>query len=140
MLALAAESFQGSVPAWWQDYLLTSVLYNGGGSTSISDADGTSTLIGTSGDDTFLVSNSATKVQAGEGFDTVRSSVSWVMSDGVEVLELIGSSAINGTGTTADDIITGNSAANILDGRDGNDRLSGSSGNDILNGGTATTH
>lgn len=152
MLARAAETFRDGVPAWLEDYLLDTVGGTGavsgdtGGAPTaptgaalplpvLSDKDGASTLIGTAGNDTFTVSIPATKVQAGQGLDVVQASVSWVMSEGVEVLQLTGSGAINGTGTRLDDSILGNAAANLLEGLDGNDRLTGNGGNDVLRGG-----
>src|SRR5207249_3270847 len=47
-----------------------------------------------------------------------------------------GTTAINGTGNTLDNVLTGNSAANVLTGNAGNDTLDGGAGNDTLRGGT----
>jgi serralysin len=53
----------------------------------------------------------------------------------VENLTLTGTSAINGTGNTGNNILTGNTASNSLSGRAGNDILIGGGGDDSLNGG-----
>jgi Ca2+-binding RTX toxin-like protein len=101
----------------------------------ISDRGVAATLQGTSGDDTFVVGQKATVVIGGAGIDTVNSSVSWVMSSGVEKLVLTGTAATCGTGTAANDTILGNEGANILKGNSGDDRLTGSGGADTLKGG-----
>ncbi len=136
----AVEMFRDTVDAWWADSRPESV-FSGDtetgtpSATPISDGGIACTLVGTSGDDIFLVSQSETVVQAGTGNDVVRSSASWTMSAGVEALLLTGTSSIYGIGTVAADIIGGNDAANILTGLGGNDTLSGSGGNDTLQGG-----
>ncbi|MBD2693563.1 beta strand repeat-containing protein [Anabaena catenula] len=53
--------------------------------------------------------------------DTLQSSTTVTLPAGVENLQLIGTAAINGTGNTANNILTGNIANNILAGGDGND-------------------
>jgi Ca2+-binding RTX toxin-like protein len=54
----------------------------------------------------------------------------------VENLTLTGTSAINGTGNTLDNVLIGNSAGNTLTGDAGNDVLDGGAGADMLTGGT----
>ncbi|WP_162240225.1 calcium-binding protein, partial [Methylobacterium sp. Leaf93] len=73
---------------------------------------------------------------AGEGNDTVRSSVTYSLGANVENVILTGSAAINATGGNGADGLTGNSGANRLDGGAGDDTLSGLGGNDTLLGGT----
>src|SRR5262249_5782999 len=82
--------------------------------------------------DTFVVDNAGDLVfeNEDEGTDSVQSGVSFTIVDNIENLTLTGSSAINGTGNSADNVITGNSADNILDGGGGNDTLIGGTGND----------
>jgi serralysin len=72
---------------------------------------------------------------AGEGTDTVRSSIDMKLVANVENLVLTGTGAINGNGNDLDNRITGNDAANKLDGGLGNDVLSGGDGADTLIGG-----
>jgi Ca2+-binding RTX toxin-like protein len=73
----------------------------------------------------------------GEGTDTIQSSVTFTIATltNIENLTLTGTGAINGTGNTANNVITGNSGNNILNGGDGNDRLTGATGKDNLSGG-----
>ena len=73
---------------------------------------------------------------AGAGTDTVQSAITWTLATHVENLTLTGTTAINGTGNTADNVLTGNSAANTLTGGAGSDTLNGGAGADALVGGT----
>jgi serralysin len=94
---------------------------------------GADTLRGRGGNDVYHVDNAADAVTeyAGEGLDTVLSSVSFTLGDEVERLTLVGTAAINGTGNSLSNTIAGNSAANTLDGGRGADILRGGAGNDI---------
>lgn len=56
--------------------------------------------------------------------DTIQSSTTFILPAGVENLTLTGTTAINGTGNTGDNILTGNRANNILAGGNGNDTYS----------------
>jgi Ca2+-binding RTX toxin-like protein len=78
---------------------------------------------------------------AGQGTDTVHSSVSFTLGANLENLVLTGSAAINGTGNTLANRITGNSANNTLNGAGGADTLIGGAGNDtyITDGGDTIT-
>ena len=68
------------------------------------------------------------------GTDTVRSSATYSLGGNVENLTLTGTSAINATGNTLNNVLTGNSGANLLTGLGGNDTLNGGNGNDTLLG------
>jgi Ca2+-binding RTX toxin-like protein len=67
---------------------------------------------------------------AREGTDLVQTTVSYTLSANVENLTLTGTTAINGTGNTLDNMIIGNTGANILNGGNGNDLLTGGTGID----------
>ena len=93
-------------------------------------------LTGGAGNDTYVVGTGDTVTEAANaGTDTVQSAVTWTLGANIENLTLTGTTAINGTGNTLDNVLTGNSAANTLTGGAGNDTLGGAQGNDILNGG-----
>ena len=95
------------------------------------------TLTGGAGNDTYVVSTGDTVVEAANaGTDTVQSDVTQTLAANVENLTLTGTTAINGTGNTLDNVLTGNSAANTLTGGTGNDTLNGGAGADTLVGGT----
>lgn len=67
---------------------------------------------------------------ANQGTDTVLSSITYTLAANFENLELQGSSAINGNGNGASNVIVGNSGANILNGMGGRDFMTGGSGAD----------
>jgi Ca2+-binding RTX toxin-like protein len=109
------------------------------GDNYISGGSGADFMAGGLGNDTYAVDNAGDTVveYAGQGTDTVISSVSYVLGASVENLTLddmqIGS-LINGQGNELDNIIRGNFARNLLAGGDGSDTLYGNGGNDDLIG------
>lgn len=113
------------------------VLRGLGGNDTLRGGDGADQLIGGAGNDTYIVTDTFDTVieKAGEGTDTVRATVSHVLSPGVENLVLAGTAAIDGTGNGAANVISGNAAANLLKGMGGNDVLVGGGGADTLDGG-----
>lgn len=100
---------------------------------------GADTMEGNGGDDVFNVDNAGDQVieQAGEGHDTVRSTIDRTLSDNVEDLEL-GDAAIVGRGNVLDNEITGGAGDNELSGLAGDDRLFGGIGEDTLLGGSGS--
>jgi len=101
---------------------------------------GVDTLRGGLGDDTYYIDTANDRVFefAGEGTDTVISSISFKLSttsQHIEGLELRGSGDIEGWGNNADNLLTGTTGENRLVGANGNDTLSAEGGNDTLNGG-----
>lgn len=110
-----------------------------GGSTGDDDDDeDEDDLYGGTGDDTYIIDRSSVTVReyAGEGIDTVKSSISYTLGSNVENLTLTGSANRNGTGNSLANILIGNSGNNTLNAGAGNDILDGGTGNDILIGGT----
>ena len=61
--------------------------------------------------------------------------MTFTLGTNVENLTLTGAGAINGTGSTDNNILTGNTGANSLSGANGTDTLAGGLGNDTLGGG-----
>ena len=98
---------------------------------------GADRMTGLSGDDTYFVDAAGDVVveSPGGGDDTVRSSVTYQLSNNVEALLLIGTDAINGVGNGLANAMTGNASSNVLNGAGGNDTVSGAGGNDRLIGG-----
>jgi Ca2+-binding RTX toxin-like protein len=109
------------------------------GNDLIDGAGGADTMSGGAGDDTYIVTDPNAKVVEAYngGIDTVKSSVTYTLSDYVENLTLIGSAAVNATGNSQSNIIIGNAAANIITGGLGNDILTGGGGADtfVINAG-----
>ena len=94
---------------------------------------GADRLIGGTGNDTYITDGGDAIIEAaGEGTDTVRSSVTHALSANVENLTLTGVAAANATGNTLANIILGNAAANTIDGGAGNDQLGGGAGRDVF--------
>jgi len=75
---------------------------------------------------------------ANEGTDTVLSAVTLTLGNNVENLTLTGTTAINGTGNTLNNVLRGNSGANVLAGAAGDDTYDGAAGNDTFTD-TSTT-
>jgi large repetitive protein len=116
------------------DYLI------GGTGDDILDGSGDATGIdvfrGREGNDTYGVYNSTTMVleDAGEGHDSVWTTVDYTLTANVEDLYLVGNAA--GTGNAENNIIAGyEDGDNTIYGFFGDDTLAGGAGNDYLNGG-----
>lgn len=94
------------------------------------------------GNDTYYVSTSGARVLevAGEGYDTVFSSVDYALDTGVSVEKLAtrsesGADPIDLGGNELAQSIIGNTGINILSGDGGDDQLFGRAGDDLLQGG-----
>ena len=112
-------------------------LDGGIGNDHLDGGAGTDAMSGGFGDDVYLVDDVGDSVAEGqgEGEDTVRSSVTFTLSDHVERMELTGDGDIAATGNALGNELVGNQSANQLDGQDGDDVLRGNGGDDTLLGG-----
>ncbi|WP_173065289.1 calcium-binding protein [Sulfurimicrobium lacus] len=113
-------------------------LTGGAGNDRLDGKGGADKMLGGTGDDTYVV-DIATDViteNAGAGTDTVETGITYTLGTNVENLLLTGTSAVNGTGNTLNNVLKGNSAVNSLSGAAGNDTLEGMGGADTLTGGT----
>ncbi|MBB3937029.1 calcium-binding protein [Aureimonas phyllosphaerae] len=113
------------------------MVFGYGGNDYIDGGTGADSLVGGRGDDVYVVDNAgdATVELAGEGRDTVLSTISWTLSKNVEDLRLGGDTPLSGTGNELDNLIVGNDGTNALTGHAGNDTLEGGGGHDTLLGG-----
>ncbi|NGN43474.1 calcium-binding protein [Mesorhizobium sp. CGMCC 1.15528] len=111
----------------------TDLLVGDGGNNLLVGLGGGDTLIGGLGNDIFVVDTAGDQTieLAGEGTDTVRSSISWALGENIERLELQGVSNINGVGNILNNTIVGNAGNNTIDGGPGNDTLTGGGGDDV---------
>lgn len=98
---------------------------------------GADTMSGRAGDDLYLVDDPGDVVIElfAEGLDSIESSVSYTLSENVEILTLIGTADISGTGNGGDNLLIGNAGNNVLIGGDGTDVLIGGEGADDIDGG-----
>ena len=112
-------------------------LNGGAGNDTLGGGYGNDILNGGTGDDIYYPDNANDKVveYAGEGYDIVYVSFTYVLPDNVEGLALQGTVNINGTGNGLNNILYGNDSNNALYGLGGNDILHGYGGNDTLDGG-----
>ena len=116
------------------------VITGNAASNTLNGGTGVDTLIGGLGNDIYVVDSTTDVIteNTNAGTDTIQSSVTLSISTlpNIENLTLTGSSVINGTGNTGNNVLTGNTANNTLTGDAGNDTLNGGTGIDTLVGGT----
>lgn len=113
-------------------------LNSDGGNDTLDGGAGADTLTGGTGNDIYVIDNTGDVITeyANEGTDTVQSSITYLLGTNLENLTLTGFGAINGTGTSGNNVLIGNGNANTLTGLAGDDRLDGGAGADTLVGGT----
>ena len=102
------------------------------GNDTLDGGAGADSMAGGLGDDLYLVDTAGDLVAeaAGEGVDTVISSVSYGLASGVENLTLTGLAEV-ANGNELDNVLYGNAGTNILVGGLGNDTMAGGLGGDV---------
>jgi Ca2+-binding RTX toxin-like protein len=113
------------------------VIGNNGDNTLNGGGGNSDELEGRGGNDTYIVNSASVSIieSGGQGIDTVRSSVTYVLTAGADV-ELLattndaGAAAINLTGNGNGNEVRGNNGNNVLNGGDGRDTLTGLGGQD----------
>lgn len=118
------------------------VLYGFNGNDTLDGGDDAvpDVLRGGNGNDTYVFRSLdryfEESFSSGGGIDTMNSSLSATLSANIEILRLLGTANINGTGNDAPETIVGNSGVNILRGNGGADTLNGGANIDVLVGGS----
>ena len=113
------------------------VIYGNNGSDALIGGAGADTMYGLGGDDFFIVDNAGDQVIefAGQGNDTVYTTVSYTLTAGSEIETLTvydrtTTNALTLTGNSFNNVIFGNNGADALIGGGGNDTMYGLGGND----------
>ena len=107
------------------------------GNDTLKGLGGTDVMVGGTGDDTYFVDRVGETVTelAGEGTDTVITSVSLTAAANVENITLGGNASFQAIGNGLNNVLIGNGGNNVISGLDGADTLTGMNGNDTLTGG-----
>ena len=101
------------------------------GNDNIFGISGTDTMVGGAGNDLYTTDGGDSIIEsAGNGTDTVRSSVSHSLGANLENLILSQTSNSSGSGNSLANTLTGNVGNNTLNGRLGADTMLGGAGND----------
>jgi serralysin len=97
------------------------------GNDTIDGGTGADTMAGGLGNDTYVVDNAGDVVteNAGEGTDTVNTSITYVLTANVENLTMLGSADLQGYGNVLANTLTGNGGNNLLNGFGGADTMIG---------------
>lgn len=121
---------------WLLGALGADTLVGGEGADTLDGGGGADRMLGGPGPDLYVVDHPADKVveSAGQGRDTVWSSVGFRLGAGVEDLVLTGAGSINGFGNNLRNLLAGNSGRNALKGLGGKDTMLWSA-EDTFNGG-----
>ncbi|WP_342150880.1 hypothetical protein [Methylorubrum sp. SB2] len=136
-LKLAAPN--SSSPLGLKGNELANTLIGNAGANGLDGSAGADSLYGLAGNDSYTIDNVGDRVfeTAGQGTDTLRTSVSYVLAAGqsVEILKLAGTASIDLTGNELANTLTDNAGNNRLDGGGGADRIFSTGGVDTLIGG-----
>lgn len=107
------------------------------GNDTLDGGSGNDRMTGGTGDDTYFVQAKSDRVieLAGEGYDTVYTTVSHTLAAEVEALSVLGGAKVSAKGNALANTIFGGSGNCTLDGAGGADYIVGSTGKDRIIGG-----
>jgi Ca2+-binding RTX toxin-like protein len=129
---LAADGANLTTPLTLAGNELAQIIGGNAGDNLIRGGGGADTLDGREGNDTFFVSDSATRIleAAGQGFDWIYTTVSFSLEGGVSVEVL----AADGANLTTPLTLAGNELAQVIGGNAGDNLIRGGGGADVLDG------
>jgi Ca2+-binding RTX toxin-like protein len=107
-------------------------LSGGAGNDTLSGGTGADQMFGGAGNDSYVIDNPFDRVAeaAGQGADTVLSSITYALGANIENATAIGGGAVRLVGNELNNVLRGSAAANILSGGLGSDVMLGGLGND----------
>ncbi|MEH3101714.1 beta strand repeat-containing protein [Sphingomonas adhaesiva] len=113
------------------------LMFGGEGNDILNGGTGADTMYGGTGNDTYYVDDAGDQLreEAGEGIDTITTTVTRSIADNIENLTMAGTADIRASGNDVANVMRGNAGANTLQGYGGNDSLYGGDGKDLLIGG-----
>ena len=117
----------------WLDTGGSDTIFGTSGPDTLAGTTGADTMVGLAGNDIYTVNNVGDVVResAGQGTDTVRSTINYTLPANVENLTLTGTGSVKGIGNSLANVLTGNGGNNILNSGRGADTMKGGAGNDI---------
>ena len=147
--AFTGDDFQlpGSLPvggvitSWVNGSASSHVVYGTAANDKITAAHTDDTLVGWTGDDTYVIGNANQHIveNPGGGIDSVEAWTSYTLPANVENLTLM-MAGLTGTGNALANRIVGSSGNDILNGGGGDDWLFGGAGNDTFIYGAGSGH
>ncbi|WP_112664218.1 beta strand repeat-containing protein [Microvirga flavescens] len=129
----ALHAAAGFAPLVLTGNAFNNVITGNDGDNTLDGGAGADWLQGGLGNDTYIIDSAADWVLDTGGVDTVITSASVRLDDGVEILKAVtGTTKINLTGNDQNNVIEGNDGANRIDGGAGTDQLRGGKGKDVF--------
>ncbi|MDB5469292.1 MAG: hypothetical protein JWR84_852, partial [Caulobacter sp.] len=112
-------------------------LRGGAGNDTLDGGLGADFMYGGADNDIYIVddANDQTIELANDGYDIVRTTLTWTLGANLEALQLQGATNAGATGNADANNLQGNDGANRLDGGAGVDTINGNLGDDIIVGG-----
>ncbi|WFU39379.1 Ig-like domain-containing protein [Bradyrhizobium sp. CB82] len=131
----------GTITSWINGSTSSHIVYGTAANDKITPVNSDDTMVGWSGDDTYVVGSPNQKIieNPGGGIDSVEAWVSYTLPANVENLTLM-KGGLTGIGNTLANRMVGSSGNDVLNGGGGDDWLYGGSGNDTFVYGIASGH
>jgi Ca2+-binding RTX toxin-like protein len=147
--AFTSDNFQlpgslpvgGTITSWINGSTSSHIVYGTAANDKITALNYDDTLVGWTGDDTYVVNNVNQKIteNPGGGIDSVEAWTSYTLSANVENLTLM-MGGLTGTGNDLANRMVGSSGNDVLNGAGGDDWLFGGAGNDTFIYGIGSGH